>query len=284
MVDIVTRAAKGSALTYNEMDTNFANLKAAIEALQPVANPWTPANLASTVAWWDASETSSLTIASGTASAWTDKKNGIVASNSTAAQQPAYSATALNSKPGLTFDGVNDRLAFPTNSFLPVGTAPLTVLIVARAGATAGDMAIVTWGTAANGQWIKIGEDGTSPNPAIGDLYTAGAALGTAAFPSTTQILAYTASTTATRMYNDGLTGGSGPNPGSKNTNGSAGFIGMDLRTVGFWNSVIQEIVVCTGVLSTADRQKYEGYAALKWGLRANLASDHPYKTTGPSV
>lgn len=284
MVDVITRTAKGSALTYAEMDANFTNLKAAIEALQPVANPWTPANLASTAAWWDASDASTLTVASGTASAWTDKKNGIVASNSTAAQQPAYSATALNSKPGLTFDGVNDRLAFPTNAFLPVGTAPLTVLVVARAGATAGDMVIITWGTAANGQWIKVGEDGTSPNKAIGDLYIAGAALGTAAFPSTTQILAYTASTSATTIFNDGATGSNGPNPQNKNTNGSAGFIGMDVRVSGFWSSVIQEIVVCAGVLSTADRQKYEGYAAAKWGLRANLASDHPYKSTAPSA
>lgn len=34
MVTIITRAAKGSALTYAEMDANFTNLKAAVEALQ----------------------------------------------------------------------------------------------------------------------------------------------------------------------------------------------------------------------------------------------------------
>lgn len=33
-VSITTRAAKGSALTYAEMDANFSNLKAAVDALQ----------------------------------------------------------------------------------------------------------------------------------------------------------------------------------------------------------------------------------------------------------
>jgi len=284
MVDIITLAGKGSALTYAEMDANFTKLKQAIEALQPITISWTPADLASTVAWWDASDAGSVTVAGGIASAWRDKKNGIVASNDAASQRPAYSATALGGKPGLTFDGVDDRLAFPTNAFLPIGTSPVTVLIVARAGAVAGDMAIMTWGTPSNGQWVKIGEDGTAPNKAIGDLYAAGASLGTAAFPGATQIIAYAASTTAATIYNDGLVGSVAPNPQLKNTTGSAGFIGMDLRVTGFWNSVIQEIVVCAGVLSTADRQKYEGYAAAKWGLRANLPADHPYKSTVPAA
>ena len=44
----------------------------------------------------------------------------------------------------------------------------------------------------------------------------------------------------------------------------------------------IAEIVVGKNALPTDDRQKLEGYLAHKWGLAANLPSDHPYKTFAP--
>ena len=48
------------------------------------------------------------------------------------------------------------------------------------------------------------------------------------------------------------------------------------------WDGPIAEIVVTNTVLSTENRQKLEGYLAHKWGLTANLASSHPYKSTLP--
>jgi hypothetical protein len=40
----------------------------------------------------------------------------------------------------------------------------------------------------------------------------------------------------------------------------------------------IREILVFDTVLSTADRQKLEGYLAQKWGLTASLPANHPYQ------
>jgi hypothetical protein len=34
--------------------------------------------------------------------------------------------------------------------------------------------------------------------------------------------------------------------------------------------------------MTTADRQRVEGYLAHKWGLTANLPADHPYKNAAP--
>ncbi len=48
------------------------------------------------------------------------------------------------------------------------------------------------------------------------------------------------------------------------------------------FNGQIAEVIVYNGVLSLADRQRVEGYLAHKWGLTANLPSDHPYKVTPP--
>lgn len=41
-------------------------------------------------------------------------------------------------------------------------------------------------------------------------------------------------------------------------------------------------IIVGTGVLSTENRQRLEGWAAHKYGLQANLPGDHPYKNIPP--
>jgi hypothetical protein len=42
------------------------------------------------------------------------------------------------------------------------------------------------------------------------------------------------------------------------------------------------EIVLVSSVITITNRQKLEGYLAHKWGLTANLPSDHPYKTVAP--
>jgi hypothetical protein len=45
-----------------------------------------------------------------------------------------------------------------------------------------------------------------------------------------------------------------------------------------FFTGQINETVVYSNVLSTAQRQQVEGYLAWKWGLQSNLPSSHPYR------
>jgi|688.fasta_scaffold233110_2 hypothetical protein len=47
-------------------------------------------------------------------------------------------------------------------------------------------------------------------------------------------------------------------------------------------NIDIAEIVFYQSALSLSNRQTIEGYLAWKWGLSANLPSDHPYKSSAP--
>ena len=49
------------------------------------------------------------------------------------------------------------------------------------------------------------------------------------------------------------------------------------------WGDV-NEMILTSGILSTSDRQKLEGYLAWKWGTVASLPSDHPYKNGEPTV
>ena len=45
----------------------------------------------------------------------------------------------------------------------------------------------------------------------------------------------------------------------------------------------IKEIIITSSSLSTADRQRVEGYLAVKYGLRASLGAGHPYKNSPPN-
>jgi hypothetical protein len=49
-----------------------------------------------------------------------------------------------------------------------------------------------------------------------------------------------------------------------------------------YWSGPIAEVVVLSQTMTTADRQRVEGYLAHKWGLTANLPAGHPYTTTPP--
>ncbi len=50
-----------------------------------------------------------------------------------------------------------------------------------------------------------------------------------------------------------------------------------------YWNGNFGETIICNADLTTADRQKIEGYLAHKWGLAAELPADHLYKTSSPA-
>jgi hypothetical protein len=45
----------------------------------------------------------------------------------------------------------------------------------------------------------------------------------------------------------------------------------------------ICEVLILNTHPTATNRQRIEGYLAHKWGLTANLPSDHPYKTVGPT-
>lgn len=82
-----------------------------------VVEGWTPLNLgAKLLLWWDAEDADSLTLAGSAVTAWEDKSAGFAVAQATGASQPAYSATAVNGRPGIVFDGVADHL---TNAGTP---------------------------------------------------------------------------------------------------------------------------------------------------------------------
>jgi len=107
----------------------------------PTANatPFTPLDLAPAL-WLDASDTATITAASGSVSQWDDKSgNGRNVTQGTAAAQPTTGAATLNGLNVLSFDG-GDRLISSVTSawnFLHDGVLPYFICTVIEVGSSA---------------------------------------------------------------------------------------------------------------------------------------------------
>lgn len=50
------------------------------------------------------------------------------------------------------------------------------------------------------------------------------------------------------------------------------------------WDGFMAEVVLVSGVISQANREKVEGYLAHKWGITSVLDAAHPYKSSAPTI
>ena len=217
---------------------------------------WRPDELGADLALWlDAEDTDSITLNGSTVSQWSDKSgNDRHATQSTAANQPTYSATGLNGKPSLLFDGTNDVM-------LGVSAQTAFFITVLAPG-------LKSYG-APLGFTTKHGliRDGLTNN-----LYFSHVSLFLSSSARRNGVLSIQMGT-ATAIFSQGGTALSVP-------------IQLGGDTVGCnpTNCNIAEVAVLSSNPSDSDRQRLEGYLAWKWGLEDNLPVDHPYKTTPPTA
>jgi hypothetical protein len=214
-----------------------------------------------------------------TVSTWVDKSGN--ARNSPANSTGAiFAANSLNGRGTINFTAQGRYYVTP--NFVPSSAnAPSIFVVAQQTGYTSGNSEIViatvgspTWATfdlfgsagtfiARLNMYNNQGENGgiSIAAPAIISIVGSGA-------PS------FSASMFGNGTLNITFTGNSG-NPLSTsmgfNIGSSAGFIGN-----------IYDVIMYNTALSTLQRQQIEGYLAWKWGLQANLPSDHPFKTYRP--
>jgi hypothetical protein len=259
---------------------------------------WTPAQLGSPLALWlDAADASTITLNGSTVSQWRDKSgNARHVSQATAANQPTLTAFGLNGKPVVTFDGADwlfnanpgallrnvpgatvaavlnytnftsQRIPIAAMNNTGTGVRLATILlaagtlsIAARRLDAEGAMLVSTPPIYTNGtNVIQVGVARYSAGAL--DQFINGAAGATGSFPSSGN----NSDTDSGTL----VIGGTSTDDGvTLNANQMLGFVG--------------EVVYTNTALSTTDRQKLEGYLAWKWGLEANLPSDHPYRWDG---
>lgn len=253
---------------------------------------WTPAELPNLALWLDADDAATITLNGTTVSQWNDKSgNGRNVTQAVAANQPTYTATGLNGKPVLTFNG--------TNSFMTFQTAFGTVTEF---------NAVVVWRTNASGvgnfdylYQIGDGSNALSLNAASptagsfnGNYYGLTSATPATAFDFSTPAVFNAAKISSHRIgtgtaHNFWVNGSARTVPAwsqSLNVNSSTSGLGRFINSnAHFLQGYIAEMVFVTNTaLSTADRERLEGYLAWKWGLEANLPSGHPFKNTPPTV
>jgi hypothetical protein len=247
--------------------------------VKPGFTQWDPASI-TTALWLDAADASTVTTVSGAVSQWNDKSgNARHATQATAGRRPAYTSSGLNGKNVLTF--ADD---FLSNASVDWGDSASSVFLVLGATGSGTFRNIIATGTGLTNQW---GYGITNANAyAIFQI-----AVGSQAFsvtPSITDILCFTSAgrvstSVSATLTTNGTLNGTQTRSGAGLTSTAGIIIGSNNSVSEPFTGFIGEVVLVPEIVSTNTRQQMEGYLAHKWGLTANLPSDHPYKTNAPA-
>jgi hypothetical protein len=241
-------------------------------------------SLISTALWLDAADASTITESGGVVSQWNDKSGNLRhASQGNAANQPTYSLNLLNSKNVVSFTNISNA-----SDFLTLGVSSrfsthrllaivyqdtFTGLYSTPVGTVYSATGSYHGGTSAAQIFRERTPDGvlalTSPETLNGQNFRNGSNIGdgtTTARPSTVAIQTHVSR---------------GPFPSGQ----LVSTIGADSAdsTNRSINGYIAELIILTYPDIDGVRQRLEGYLAHKWGLTANLPSDHPYKVNVPT-
>lgn len=250
---------------------------------------WTPENI-NTLAWYDASDESTLTLIGNNVETWAEKKGNTIRnlSQSTSSSQPVYDS--MNDE--VQFDGIDDYLT-NTNPFM-YDNGSVEVFVVAKVNGTAGDRRLLSESNIANNTPLYdiFTQAFTAPSRMAGFMRTDGNII----ILSTNVPLSSSVNDIATRILYvridkgnliEGWTNGDDfyqvaySRSGSLTTTNFS--LGAIVRTsVGFWMEMKVSEIIITDVQTDAMREIIEGYLAHKWGIESNLPAAHPYKLAAP--
>jgi hypothetical protein len=238
---------------------------------------WNP-SMITTALWLDAADASTVATVSGAVSQWNDKSgNSRNATQSTSDERPALISAAQAGKSVFRFDGFNDWLN--AAYAMPIHNIGVFVAWKLNSGTILNNKSIMGMRPIENGRFYISTEDHrkgaafitVTNNTNWRISYLSG---------SSTQVIASinggavsTASDTNTATTANVIIGAGGFTAGTDSPSATTPYANCDLG----------EIVMVTGTPTDNTRQRIEGYLAHKWGLTANLPSDHPYKTVGPT-
>ena len=245
----------------------------------PVTPLWTPSAI-TTAMWLDASDSSTITIATGV-SEWNDKSgNARNATQAIGANQPLVIANAFNGLQVIRFDGSNDTLTY-NGSFL--ANTDYTIIgiyarrsnkiknfILSGSGIVGNDNIVVGWTT--NTQF--------SLNQWANDLNVTVAGYSS----SIAQILEVTHNTTDGKLIRSNGTTIASNASGGLVVSYAGSNLGHQPYENTYYNGDIGELIYFTSTPSASNREKVEGYLAWKWDLVASLPNDHPYKNSAPTT
>jgi hypothetical protein len=265
---------------------------------------WSP-SLITTALWLDGSDNTTVFSDAGTTQAtnggavqqWNDKSgNARHFSQGTLANRPAFNTTAINGKPALVFDGSNDSLG-AGSAVIPT-THSLFILFVPTIESARGIL-VGQWQAAQTGRTLFSCNSNCASNPVSGrlEIFNSTTTQGGCTSAGGGGFVTDTSITNTPTIIESICTTGSeswkllknGTEYDSATITALYQGINTALGTVSasgtdqYYDGQIAEVVLTSSVVSTDIRQRIEGYLAHKWGLTANLPSDHPYKVNVPT-
>jgi hypothetical protein len=245
---------------------------------------WAPSDKSGLIFWFDA--TFGVT-QSGTVSAWADRStNAYNAAQGTGINQPTYTASSLNGKPGITFDGSNDYMTFAGTTSLFARNTAMSIVLVGTANAKSGtyynQFIAMQMSNADQGFYLiqsndanygSLGFSCPGNNPAlVQGLKSPGVTAGTAFYTT----ISYNGSETGYNALNASnwsteVDGASQTETASGNYNtGTASarsVLGANKIFGSALNGTINEVFAYNSVLSAGELTDIAGYVSSKWGL-----------------
>lgn len=257
-----------------------------------VRKGWTPVSI-STLLWFDAGASASLSLNGSNVTQWNDKRYASTKNltQSTASSRPTYAPNALNSRPMITFDGINDWMQTSANAVTAAGggTSQMSAFCVVQfnqLNQPNGDIDYVfNLGDGTSGQNFGLARSftGNSYFADTGNTALTGPALTGQVPLLISQVYRTTASPRHLLWINgNGLSATDSSQTINTSSVGTFNVGRYGPGTTGYASMSIAELIVRNDTTSDSDRQRIEGYLAHKWGLTSGLPASHPYRILPP--
>ena len=219
--------------------------------------------------WLDGADSSTVIYTGASVTQWNDKSGNSRNATLFNSNSPTYSSNGMN------FTGIQ---ALSTS--LTASSTTESGFVICKFTNFSANSTLLGSINGQGGRQFRVGSNAiieTIKQDIVGVLYT-GATLSS----NTTYLLEYVNNGTTLTHYSNASTYASGSSIAY--IGGLTTGIGGRLQAGGGLQEpltgVINEIVVFSIEVSSTQRQLVEGYLAWKWGLTANLPSNHPYKNT----
>lgn len=252
---------------------------------------WTPAQI-TTALWLDAADSSTILTSGGIITSVNDKSGN--SRNAIPVSLSGWSGPVMGTLSGLPAIGFNQSTTKSQGLSVPVSAVP------GASGLIIGVYSVFLYPGSYGAGFISI-YAADNPDIRIGmgtgisnSSYWNGSYVFNAYSANYTsrsvhaQSFSSSAGTTSSSLIQDGTT----LTTGSRAT-GSAFTVAYSEFTLGgfllsaardYRQGWLQELIVIQGSGFSSSIQRLEGYLAWKWGLQANLPSNHPYKSAAPTV
>jgi hypothetical protein len=245
---------------------------------------WQPNQFPNMAVWFDAADSSTITVASGT--------NNVNSINDKSGNN--RTATLLTSLGTVTYNSVAKALVFSgsgaLNSPLSFGsTSPLTcfaVINTSALGAFRAALSINSRNVTRPNMLNIYQSDANYIFFSGGTPLTDGTTTTTVMALNTGYIFAAYWAPNLTQVNVNGTSFAASTNAPPSLTNSATFLLGCTVSSgvtlTEYWSGSIFEVILFNATLPQAQREQMEGYLAWKWGLQGNLPVNHPFKYFPP--